>query len=45
MQLLHKFFNSIAELVTPLGIPCKETKAEIKIHPVIAEVEIIKCLA
>ena len=41
---MHKFFNSIAELVIPTGISCKEAKAEIEIHPVIAEVKIIKCL-
>ena len=30
-------FNPIAELVTPLGIPSKEAKPEIEIHPVIVE--------
>ena len=27
-------FNPIAELVIPIGIPSKECKAEIEIHPV-----------
>ena len=30
-----------AELVTPLGIPTKEAKLEIEIHPVIAEAKIL----
>ena len=30
-------FNSIAELVIPIGKPTKEAKAEIEIHPVIVE--------
>ena len=32
-----QIFNRIAELLIPAGIPSKEAKAEIKIHPVIAE--------
>ena len=35
-------FNSIAELVTPLGISSKEAKAEIEIHAVISEAKIRK---
>ena len=33
-------FNFIAELVIPIGIPSKEAKAEIDIHPVIAEAKV-----
>ena len=33
-----KKFNLTAELVIPIGIPSKETKAEIKIHPVICRI-------
>ena len=28
-------FNSIAELVIPIGIPIKEAKSKIELHPVI----------
>ena len=34
--------NSIAELIIPIGIPMKEGKSEIEIHPVIAEAKIRK---
>ena len=37
-------FNPIAELVIPIVIPSKEAKAEIEIHPVIAEAKIRKAL-
>ena len=33
-------FNPIAELVTLIGISSKEAKAEIEIHPLIAEAEL-----
>ena len=36
-------FNPIAELVIPKGIPSKEAKAEIEIHPAIVEDKIRKC--
>ena len=36
-------FNPIAELVTPIGIPSKEVKAEVEINPIIAEPKIRKC--
>ena len=39
--VITQIFNPIAELVIPIGIPCKEEKAEI--HPVIAETKIRKC--
>ena len=32
---IAQFFNPIAELVIPIGIPIKEAKVEIEIHPVI----------
>ena len=41
--VIAQIFNPIAELVIPIGIPTKEAKAEIEIHPVIAEVKIRKC--
>ena len=33
--VLAQIFNPIAELVIPIGIPIKEGKVEIEIHPVI----------
>ena len=33
--VITQIFNPIAELVIPIGIPAKEEKAEIIIHPVI----------
>ena len=41
IQLLHK---SYCRIVTPIGIPSKEAKAEIETHPVIAEAKLRKCL-
>ena len=41
--VIAQIFNPIAELVIPIGIPNKETKAEIEIHPVTAEAKIRKC--
>ena len=41
--VIAQIFNPIAELVIPIGIPTKEAKAEIEIHPVIVEVKIRKC--
>ena len=38
-----KFFNPTAELVIPKGIPTKEGKAEIEIHPETLEAKIKKC--
>ena len=40
---IAQIFNPIAEIVIPIGIPIKETKVEIEIHPVIAESKIRKC--
>ena len=39
---IAQVFNSIAELVIPIGTPIKESKAEIGIHLVIAEAKIRK---
>ena len=36
-------FNSITELVIPIGILSEEEKGEIEIRPVIEESETIKC--
>ena len=41
--VITKFFNPIAGLVVPIGIPSKEAKAKIEIHPVTAEAQIRKC--
>ena len=38
-----EIFNPIAELVIPIGIPSKEAKAYIEIHPVTAEPKIRNC--
>ena len=40
---IAQFFNPMAELVILIGIPNKEAKEEIEIHPVIAETKIRKC--
>ena len=42
--LIAQTFNPLAELVIPIGIPSKEGKAEIEIHPVIEKAKIRKCL-
>ena len=36
-------FNPIAELVISVGIPSKEAKLEIEIHPVVFEAKVRKC--
>ena len=41
--VIAQSFNPIAQLVLPIGIPSKEAKAEIEIHPVIVETKIRKC--
>ena len=38
--VIAQIFNPIAELVIPIGIPAKEAKTEIEIHPVIVEAKI-----
>ena len=41
--VIAQTFNAIAELAIPIGIPIKEAKAEIEIHPVIVKAKIRKC--
>ena len=41
--VIANIFNPITELVIPIETPIKEEKAEIKMHPVIAETKIRKC--
>ena len=41
--VIDQIFNPITELVIPEGIPSKEAKAEIEIHPVTAKTKIRKC--
>ena len=38
-----QIYNAIAELVTPIGIPTKEAKAEIEMHPLTVEIKISQC--
>ena len=38
--VIAQIFNPIRELVIPLGIPIKEVKPKIEIHPVIVEAKI-----
>ena len=40
---IAQFYNSISELVIPMGIPSKDAKAKIEIHPVIVEAKLRKC--
>ena len=40
--IIVQIFNPISEIVIPIGIPSKESKEEIKTHPVIAEAKIRK---
>ena len=42
-EAITQNFNTIAELVIPLGIPSRKVKAEIEIYPVSAETKIRKC--
>ena len=37
--VIAKLFNSIAQLIIPIGIRIKETKAEMETHLVIVEVK------
>ena len=41
--VITEVFNSVSELVIPIGIPTKEAKAEMETHPVIVEPKIRKC--
>ena len=38
--VISKIFSPISELKIPIGIPTKEEKAEIQMHPVIVETTI-----
>ena len=40
--IIAQIFNPISEIVIPIGRPSKESKEEVKIHPVIAEAKIRK---
>ena len=42
-EVIAKFVKPIAELSVLIGIPSKETEAEIEIHTVIGEDKIRKC--
>ena len=44
LTVVVQTFNPIAELVIPIGIPRKEAKAEMEIHPITVETKIRKCL-
>ena len=41
--VIAQIFNPIAKLVIPIGIPTKEEKSGIEVHPVIVEAKIRKC--
>ena len=40
---ITQILNCIAELVIPIGVPIKEEKVEMEIHPVIVKAKIRKC--
>ena len=40
--VIPQFFNTIAELVLPIGIATKEAKAEMETHPVTVDINISK---
>ena len=40
---IAKIVNPIAELVSAIGIPSKEAKTKVEVHPVIAEAKITEC--
>ena len=42
LTVVVQTFNPIAELVIPIGIPSKEAKAEMEIHPITVETKIRK---
>ena len=43
-RTIAQIFSPISELVIPIGIPTKESKAEIEIHSVIVDAKIRTCL-
>ena len=42
--VIAQIFNPIAELIIPIGIPTKETKSEMEIHPGLVKSKIKKVL-
>ena len=40
--VIAQIFNPVAELITPIGLPTKEAKTEMKAHQVILEPKIRK---
>ena len=40
--VITQIFNPIVELAIPIGIPTKETKAEMETHPVIVKIKTSK---
>ena len=43
LAAIAQICNHIAEIVIYTGIPIKEAKAEIEMHPAIVEAKIINC--
>ena len=41
--VIAQIFNAFAELTIPIGIPTKEAKAEMDIHPLTVETKINNC--
>ena len=44
LVVITQIFDPIAELMIPIGIPAKEEKEEMEIHPVTIDIKISKCL-
>ena len=42
-SIITEIFNPIAELVIPIGIPTKEVKVEMVMHPATVETNISNC--
>ena len=38
--VIAQIFNLIAKLIIPIGMPSKEAKVQIKIHPVTVKIEL-----
>ena len=41
--VIAQIFNAFAELAIPIGIPTKEAKAEMDVHPLTVETKINNC--
>ena len=41
--VIAQFFNTIEELVIPIGIPAKKAKTEMETHPITVDINISKC--